>query len=278
MCGSMSYYKPYGRTQVQSYNSDTEDWSSLPQCPTECFTLTVVNGLLTAIGGAQPGKYINKVISLVKEGGRRKWVELFPPMLTERRNPAAVCSGKSLVVAGGQREWHTKLATVEVMDTDSLKWSTVSDLPHPLSDASATVCEGSIYLVGGDDQTNQRVKSVFTCSLKDLLQSAQKTKTQSTVKKHPVWHMIKDLPVKRSTCVTLNGQLLAVGGEDSDGKSTNNIYTYNTATNSWDIISQMHIARRNCLVTVLPGNRLMVVGGLTTQLAQCNEVEIAGVD
>ena len=104
-------------------------------------------------------------------------------MLTERRNPAAVCSGKSLVVAGGQREWHTKLSTVEVMDTDSLKWSTVSSLPHPLSDASATVCGGSIYLVGGDDQTNQGVKSVFTCSLNDLLESAQKTKTQSTVEK-----------------------------------------------------------------------------------------------
>ena len=60
-------------------------------CPTECCTLTVVNGLLTAVGGAQPRKYINKVISCVKEGGRRKWVEHFPPMLTERRNPAAVC-------------------------------------------------------------------------------------------------------------------------------------------------------------------------------------------
>lgn len=176
----MSYYKPYGRTQVQLYNSDTEDWSSLPQCPTECFTLTVVNGLLTAVGGAQPGKYINKVISLVKEGGRRKWVEHFPPMLTERCNPSTVCSGKSLVVAGGQREWHTKLSTVEVMDTDPLKWSTVSSLPHPLSDASATVCGGSIYLVGEDDQTNQRVKSVFTCSLNDLLEHKRQRHSQQS--------------------------------------------------------------------------------------------------
>ena len=65
-----------------------------------------------------------------------------------------------------------------------------------------------------------------------------------------------------STCATLNGQLLAVGGYNSHIKrATNNIYTYNTKRNKWEVISQMATPRSWCLVAVLPDNKLMVVGG-----------------
>ena len=65
-----------------------------------------------------------------------------------------------------------------------------------------------------------------------------KMKALSRNRNHPAWQMIDDLPVKCSTCVTLKGQLLAVGGEDSD-ETNNNIYSYNTGTNSWEVISHM---------------------------------------
>ena len=80
--------------------------------------------------------------------------------------------------------------------------------------------------------------------------------------------------MEHSPCVTLNGQVLAVGGEDSDKKVTDNIYSYNTKENSWEVISNMPTPRSWCLVTVLPGNRLMVVGAQTgTQ--HTKKVEIA---
>ena len=82
--------------------------------------------------------------------------------------------------------------------------------------------------------------------------------------------MIDDLPVKCSTCVTLKGWLLAVGGEDSD-ENNDNIYSHNTGTNSWEVISHMPTPRHWCLVTVLPGNKLMVGGenntGYTDEVA-----------
>ena len=272
---SIAYFRPFGSTQVQSYNSITKKWSLLPECPIQCVTLTVVNDLLTAAGGVKLTEYKNTLYCLVEEGGRKEWVEhLIPPMPTERRNPAIVCNGKALVVAGGTRDLDTKMATVEVMDTETLRWSSACSLPHPLSDVSATICEGRIYLMGVDAQNNQ---SVLTCSLSDLLGSRTaegKTRAQQVV---DVWHMIEDLPVKCSTFVTLDEQLLAVGGKDLDGKETNNIYTYNTVTNSWEIISQMPTSRHTCLVTVLPGNRLMVVGGQTAQISELNDVEIATV-
>ena len=73
-------------------------------------------------------------------------------MPTKRELAAVVCSGKTLVVAGGRDDRYITLDAVEVMDTDTLKWSTARSLPVPLSQASATVCGYKVYLVGRMDQ------------------------------------------------------------------------------------------------------------------------------
>ena len=123
---------------------------------------------------------------------------------------------------------------------------------NSLSDATATVCGDRVYLIGGKDQDGHRIMLVFTCYLHALLQS------QSN---HSLWNTTAAIGVTDSTCVTLSGHLLAVGRRDADGKATNNIYSYNTKTNSWEVISHLPTARYRCLVGVLPGNILMVVGG-----------------
>ena len=72
VCGNTAYFTPAGRSQVHSYNSNTEEWSVLPECHRENFTLTVVNGLVTAVGGRQSLDYTNTLISFMEKGGRRK--------------------------------------------------------------------------------------------------------------------------------------------------------------------------------------------------------------
>ena len=139
VCGSMAYFKSAGSSQVSSYNLDAEEWSTstLPKCSQDNFTLTVVNGLVTAVGGWQSCSFINTLLSLKEEGGTKNWVELFPPMPTKHYLTSVVCGGKALVVAGGEGEGYTVLATVEVMNTDTRQWSTASSLPHPLTNATA---------------------------------------------------------------------------------------------------------------------------------------------
>ena len=39
------------------------------------------------------------------------------------------------------------LKTVKLLDIDSLQWFIASELPHPLTEASATVCGDNLYLV-----------------------------------------------------------------------------------------------------------------------------------
>ena len=266
MNGSVAYFKPFGAVDeytVLSYDSASNNWSELPRCPNRDFSLAVVNNLLTAIGGKTPkGDCTSSLLSLTY----KKWTKQFPPMPNKRWLTVVVCSGRSLVVAGGTGEGD--LSTVEVMDTETLQWSTASSLPHPLYQATATLCGDKVYMLGGWDG-NKLSNSVFTCPLATLLQSCQsksgslgaRMKTLSLASEPKVWHQLADTPVTLSTCASLHGRLLALGGKDSDGKPTTAIHAYNTTTNSWEIVSHIATPRYRCLVAVLAHNELMVVGG-----------------
>ena len=274
VCGSMAYFRPAFSRKLYSYNSDKEKWSTLLDCPQDHCILTVINGIVTVVGGGQSSSFTNKLLSLAVSKNRTwEWVEHFPHMKIKCRRTAVACSGKVLLVVGGEGEGDTKLDTVEVMDTDTLQWSTVSSLPHPLSDAIATVCGDRVYIIGGKDKGGSYMKSVLNCSLNDLL----KSQTMESI-----WHEIASLPITLSTSVILNGQLLAVGGKyshldnravDSKIKATNEIFLYDTKTNTWKVINCMSTPRYWCLAAVLPGNKLMVVGGCND--FETNKVEIA---
>ena len=93
-----------------------------------------------------------------------------------------------------------------------------------------------------------------------LLQSCkpQSLEERLTLASRPkVWHQLVDTAV---LFTLLHGQLLAVGGFDSNGKDTTAIHMYNTTANSWKVISHMTTPRWQCLVAVSPHNELMVVG------------------
>ena len=170
--GSVAYFRPWGagNYSVLAYDSAKNNWSELPRCPNRNFSLAVINNLLTTIGGKTPkDELTNSLLSLTS----KTWTEQFPPMPTKRWLTAVVCSGRSVVVAGGVGERHMYLSTVEVMDTENLRWSSASSLPHPLFQATATLCGDQIYMLGGWDQNGKRSKSVLTCSLAALLQCCQ---------------------------------------------------------------------------------------------------------
>ena len=276
--GDMTYFRNYSNDNVFAHNAATGKWNKLPKCPYKDFALVVVNGVLTAVGGCDSSRNdTNKLLSLVGEG---KWVEQLPCLPTKRHLTATVCSGKTLVVIGG---WSGgELKTVELLDIDSLQWFIASELPHPLSHASVTVCGDNLYLVGGWDK-HGAIKSVLTCSLSALVQSAKPATLGGRSEKAfsqtvQVWREVASLPVVHSTCASLNGQLIAVGGLDSHNrKTTNSVYAYDPTTNRWDVISTMPTARRDCLVAVLPSNQLMVVGGYTgsTYETKTDKVEVA---
>jgi hypothetical protein len=259
----------YGQTY--SFDLSGKKWSNLPTCPYRCCSLAIVRGLLTAIGGNEGHTTVGKLVSIVSKRNK-EWVEHFPPMPAKRSHTAAVTITHHLIVAGGE-SGSNLLDTVEVMDIQTLVWSIAASLPHPYVQASSTICGDRLYMLGGMDKdgTDYHYQSVFTCSVTKLLQSCSGTSSD------PVWHRIADVPVYRSTCAAVNGELLAVGGEDEENGTTSAVYKYNPTTDSWNVISNMRTYRCDCLVAVLPTKEMMVVAGEIHVEEQTDIVEIASI-
>ena len=267
----------FSGTKLLMFNSGTEQWRVLPECPKKYFSIAVVNGQLTAIGGRHSDTVTNILLSLSQDKpdiSHQKWLEQLPPMTYCRGDPAVATTNTSLIVAGGWERVGRK-TEVEVMDTQTLHWSTVASLPLPLSQATATICGDRLYFGGGFSSDVEATKSVLECEVKDLLQS-QPPSLASRIglsRRPQVWREVAPLPVTLSSLVTFQGHLLAVGGVEAG--STSEAREYDAATNSWNVISQMRVQRSRSLTVVLPNRTLMVCGGRASDFDCTTSVEIA---
>ena len=263
--GNTAYFSPGGSRQVYSYQNvhGKEQWSRLLDNPNVWFGLAVTDGLLTSVGGSG---HTNTLLSLTGEGERKQWSQIFPPMPTLRENPACVTTEQALVVAGGYGAGG-HLDTVEVMDTDTKVWTKVASLPEKCSSLTATVLGDRLYLAVGFPSS----KSVFTCSLPDLLPPdtlGSRLRRQTLSPRQNVWKRVSSLPVTDSTLVSFGGHLLAVGGENDSGNPTSHVYRYNSTTDSWTAATRMKKKKSRCLAVTLPDDQLIVVGGLANRVVQ----------
>ena len=271
---SIAYFMSYSG-EIYSYDSASKahwKWTRLSKYPYEGASLAVVCGYLTGIGGCnnmmKENTYTNKLLSL-----QERWVPVFPPMPTKRRLTSAISSTKHLIVAGGSHTPLRNTTIVEVMDTEALVWSTVASLPYSYYDSSGTICGDQVYMLGGGTDSG-KTTTVLTCLLTELLQSSSSLSSSSS----SIWctNRAAVAPFYCSTCVAINGELLAVGGCDKEDKATAAIHKYNPATDSWDFLINMPTARYWSLVAVLPTNEMMVVGGKSKD-QNTDKVEIAGI-
>ena len=262
--------------QVYGYTISTSSWSRFPNSPTENCPSVVINNLLTLIGGSYSGVFTNQLISLTEEGNgiRRRWTEEFPPMPTKRESSTALSTGTALIVAGGRMKDSSLLKTVEVLNTTTKQWSTVADLPQPLCDAPAAVCGEYIYILRPSES------NMYTCSILTLVQSSKLFLASLRNRDAGVWKALAAPPVTQTSFVSLHGRLLAIGGNDSDWRTTTAIHIYNSTTDSWEVISHMATPRRLCVAALLPNNQLMVVGGRTGRGIDTgtNSVELATIE
>ena len=265
--GSVGYFNPGGGQDVFAYDSEKDDWSKLPECPRYFFGLVVINNLLTAVGGEPTGLFSGDFTNRLVSFNGSKWVTIFPPMPTKRYDPAVISAQNYLIAAGGVGiavgGVAEALSTVEVMNIATREWYTAASLPEHVYLMSATVCGGRLYLLGGVKKGNP-TRAVFTCTLDSLLHSChQPSQTPPHTNEAGVWQRIADVPMLESTCTTLNGRVLAVGGEYSHGTPTTDVYMYNANSDSWPHVGHMSTARRLCLVVGLR-DCIVAVGGYTT--------------
>lgn len=138
---------------VLRYDIAANEWSSLPITAYYTFSMAVIQGLLTLIGGSNVvTAYVSDALTSYEEG-TKKWGVKFPPMLSKRCATSAVSTSTHVIVVGGISDGDdsTYLDVVESLDLSSMLWSTVSSFPKPVTFMSASVCSltGRIYLLGG---------------------------------------------------------------------------------------------------------------------------------
>ena len=264
--GNTVYITPGGDSlKIYSCQITSQDlqWSTLPDTEYSRSSLAIIDGILTTVGGDQYSEFTNSLFSLTGRGGRRLWSQIFPSMPTPRSLTFSITTQQTLIVAGGCRGG-MNLDIIEVMNILTRQWTRASHLPHPFGVTSGTICGDQLYLAGGCIEYGKPSKSVLTCSVTDLLSPPPLVAglhTLSLADKTGVWHHAQDLPVTKSTLITLSGHLLAIGGKGESRRYTADVHCYDTHTDSWQVVSKMKNTRYQCLAAVLPEDCLLVVGG-----------------
>ena len=217
---------------IYSYRLDGDKWNKHSECPHVNPGLVIINDLLTAVGGRVGGGSTEKLTTLT----RNNWVETFPPMQTPRERPAVVHYGDYVIAVGGDREQRG----VELLHIPSLLWSTVTSLPSPLSDITATLCHDEIIAMDrlGCGWT-MNIKSVFT---------AIRLEGSSTALSQ--WTSLPKCPVVGPTLSSLSGQPLVVS---RDG-------IFQLQERQWVRIGYMPVPMPYCIVCVVC-DQMVVVGG-----------------
>ena len=254
--------------RVFAFSIIEDKWTELEPSRYPEFCMAVVRDILTAIGGChKDGFGTNHLLCLAGA----KWEEVLPPMLTKRVRAAAVTTPNHLVVAGGRSKFGSgALCGVEILDLDSLQWSSASSSPEALQYPHMTLCGEDLYL--------SEHNTIFSCSVEELLKSCKPASANSS-DGDSVWTKLTDIPVHFNTSLaTLDGHVLAIGGRNLHDAPTGAIHSYNKSTNSWSVIGEMPTPRSLTLVAVLPSNELIAVGGQDGRGRWCNITEIARTD
>ena len=240
-----------GSNKVYRYTISTDEWLSLPPCPHSYSALVIIDNELTAIGGVSGRNFTNKLFTL-RQG---RWVEEYPPMGRGRRS--AACVGVSnvhhmnIIVIGGQGNggWTT---AVDLLNTHSRRWSTLTSLPKPLPFPSAVVCGDLLYVIGGN--------CVYSYLLSALLDSTRPDKSPQS----PIWKPLPDLPLHDSTPAILTGQLVCVGGRRGGVFwSPVDDSIHQLVDGQWEKIASLSIGTDDRLVVTPSPDKMLVVGGYT---------------
>ena len=254
-----AYFAEGDSLLVFRYILHTSKWEKLTNTNRRNSGLVIIEDELTAVGGDR-----SKQLFTLQEG---QWVEHYPPMNTQHSSPAVVSTsdGNFIVVIGNSDDWTTE---VELFHVKTREWYELTNLPPPLRLPSATICGNQLHVIGYDG-------AGASCSLQGLPPSDQPIISQSILNAL-TWTPLPELPVEDSTAATLCGQLVTVGGEQTnpDGKSRIQDFIHQLIDGQWVKIGSMFSCRERCLVVNLTPDQMIIVGGFEAGFKRSDGVEV----
>ncbi len=241
-----------GEYCVYCYDLARDNWSTLPKLPVSGFGLGVVKSELVVVGGLNQSYSRSSVVHVLTNG--KNWRRSIPPILTARYSPAVVSLPTHLVVAGGS-SGTSYTSNVEIYNISTSQWSEADRLPRACMNQIGTVCNNTVYLVGGFDGNN--LNSVYAAQVDSLTSSDR----QDDGSADSVWKEIANTPFYRSSAVTISGTVFAVGGMDSKGVPTQRVHAYSRSMDSWLYVGDLPSPVADAATVSLSPTEFLVIGG-----------------
>ena len=235
-----------GGYKVLEYTIQGGQWREI-DTPVQHFGMAVVNNQLIITGGQdKDGEVTNEVWVLDSASGT--WTQPIPAMPTVRYWPSAVGYKRWVLVVGGSGE-----RCVEVLDTAAKQWYTATPLPSDAVGPSLTMIQDTLYAVWGCSAVSVSIPMLIS----DAMSQSPASDTNSGPKLTE-WQPLPDTPTKWPTTTTLNGSLVAMGGDPA----SSTFAMYLPQTEQWLKVAKLPIPRCHCTCALLPETEeLMVIGG-----------------
>ena len=232
---------------VMAYNTQCNQWDSLPPYSAEYFSMAVINKKLVLVGGYNGGAKFSRELGVWQASKDRQWTRPFPPMPTARSEASSICYKHWLVVAGGYKTF-SLTDTVEILDVNTNYWSTGPSTPTPWGCMKSVVIEDTWYLMGDKCGT---FYDVYSASL------------EAIVTEQPpiagIWQILTPLYLKYSCPLNIGGSLLAVGGK-KENKVESAILCYEPETSTWVPAGELPQPLYNC-ICISMADKVYVFGG-----------------
>jgi len=170
-------------------------------------------------------------------------MEAISKMHISRVGFATVIVADEIYTIGGKAGGET-LAAVEAYDIKENIWQILPDKPTPVSEVSAIILRGKIFVPGG------KLGNGATTDVLEVYDLTEET-----------WESNAPLPQKTSgyALTTFEGQMFLFGGWDGE-KASSATYRYDPSLDEWVECEKMPTARMNASASVLNGE-IRVIGG-----------------
>jgi DNA-binding CsgD family transcriptional regulator/N-acetylneuraminic acid mutarotase len=165
------------------------------------------------------------------------------PMTEARKGLALAPYGGNIYAIAGETEQNVT-GLVERYDPNLDEWTSLKSKPNPVTDISAAVIGGKIYVPGGRTAQGE---------VTDILE------VYSPV--DDMWESGANLPIGLSAyaIISYEGYLYLFGGWDGE-KTVNSVYKYDQDSDSWLELTPMPTARAYPGVSIVEG-KIFVLGG-----------------
>lgn len=238
---------------VMKYDTDSEEWETLPLYKASHFGMTALNDQLVLIGGNEEGG-ITKILGVWSGSA---WAHPLPPMPTARYSCSAISYDKWLIVAGGCNEYFDAVSSVEILNTTTNQWYAALSTPVPWADMRTTIICDTCYFMGGFVD-GLPTTSVYSVSVQALLH----TKSNASSQAEHIWHELPPLTKTASFPFSFDGSLLAAGGVDEDDdEAVKDIHLYLPNCSEWIKVGDLLSPCYDSACTMISNRELFISGG-----------------